>query len=240
MSDSSQGRQLPDPERYDSRYVDSNAKMLWDYLQLHQRPIKSDVLFCLCSHDVRVAERAVELFLEGWADVLVFSGGLGRISKGMLSQPEAYYFAEVAKKAGVPADKILTEGASTNTGENIRFTYKLLREKNVPITSMILVQKPYMERRTYAAFKKQWPDPTTKITVASPQSEFEEYLHGGVISKEEMISIMVGDMQRIREYPKLGFQIEQEIPNDVWVAYRGLVNQGFDSHLIKAGKTEAS
>ena len=43
---------------------------------------------------------------------------------------------------------------------------------------------------------------------------------------------MVGDLQRIREYPKLGYQIEQEIPAKVWRAYEKLGAAGYDKHLI--------
>jgi len=39
-------------------------------------------------------------------------------------------------------------------------------------------------------------------------------------------------MQRIKEYPKKGFQIEQEIPDDVWVAYEFLVEAGYTNRLI--------
>jgi hypothetical protein len=44
---------------------------------------------------------------------------------------------------------------------------------------------------------------------------------------------MVGDLQRIKFYPALGFQIEQEIPDEVWQAYEKLVELGYDQHLIK-------
>jgi hypothetical protein len=42
---------------------------------------------------------------------------------------------------------------------------------------------------------------------------------------------MVGDLQRIRIYPSRGFQIEQEIPDDVWQAFEKLVELGYDRHL---------
>jgi hypothetical protein len=48
-----------------------------------------------------------------------------------------------------------------------------------------------------------------------------------------VISIMVGDLQRIREYPARGFQIPQDIPADVWDAYQQLVRAGYDRHLMK-------
>ena len=43
--------------------------------------------------------------------------------------------------------------------------------------------------------------------------------------------LMVGDLQRIRIYPAKGFQIPQEIPEDVWSAFEKLVAWGFTGHL---------
>ena len=47
-----------------------------------------------------------------------------------------------------------------------------------------------------------------------------------------MISIMVGDLQRIKLYPEKGFQIHQEIPRDVWSAYEELVKAGYNQRLV--------
>jgi hypothetical protein len=43
---------------------------------------------------------------------------------------------------------------------------------------------------------------------------------------------MVGDLQRIRLYPEKGFQIHQDIPDDVWDAYEELVKAGYTKYLI--------
>lgn len=212
--------------------VDVLAKVLWEYLQLHENPAKSDVILCLCSHDVRVAERAAELALRGYAPLLVFSGGTGKLTQTMFTKPEAEVFSEVAIKMGVPAEKILTESKSTNTGENILFSYRILKDAGVDMLSILLVQKPYMERRTYATFKKQWPDKKTTIKVTSPQLSYNEYIKGS-IPIEQVINVMVGDMQRIRDYPKLGYQISQNIPEEVLDAYKKLVKLGYDKHLIE-------
>lgn len=90
-----------------------------------------------------------------------------------------------------------------------------------------------MERRTYATFKKQWPDTTTDFTVTSPDISYEQYMAESAIDKYIVISVMVGYLQRIREYPKRGFQIEQEIPTDVWQAYERLVKAGYEKHLLR-------
>jgi hypothetical protein len=44
---------------------------------------------------------------------------------------------------------------------------------------------------------------------------------------------MVGDLQRIRVYAEKGYQIYQEIPDDVWAAYEELVRAGYNQHLVR-------
>jgi len=206
------------------------AKRLWDYHHLHHALEPSDCIFALGSHDLRVAERAAELYLQRLAPLVVFSGGLGNLTKNLWTTPEANLFAELAVKMGIPEKDILIENKSTNTGENILFTQKLLAEKNLSPASFIVVQKPYMERRSYATFKKHWPD--KKLIVTSPQISFEEY-PTEEISMERVINIMVGDLQRIKFYPGRGFQVYQEIPGNVWEAYEQLIAAGYDKHLMK-------
>jgi uncharacterized SAM-binding protein YcdF (DUF218 family) len=206
----------------------ADAKKLWDYHHLNHIPTPSDCILVLGSHDLRVAERGAELYLQDLAPILVFSGGLGNVTRGIWKDPEADRFARIALDMGVPAEAIFIENASSNTGENILFTQQLLREKGLHPHSFLLVQKPYMERRSYATFKKHWPD--KELIVTSPRISFEDY-PTEEIPLEKVIHIMVGDLQRIRIYPAKGFQIPQEIPGDVWEAYERLVAGGFDRHL---------
>ena len=209
------------------------AERLWDYHHMNHRLERSEAVLVLCSHDTAVAERGARLYLEGWAPLLVFSGGLGVITKNLWSEPEAELFASVARGMGVPGEEIVVESRSTNTGENVRFTRKLLAERGVEPRSLILVQKPYMERRAYATFKNYWPGP--RVAVTSPQVSLEEYLKNyshSALTEDDVVGIMVGDLQRLRVYPEQGFQIPQEIPADVWAAYEELVRAGYDKYLI--------
>ena len=204
------------------------AQQLWDYHLLHHTLEKSDCILVLGSHDLRVAERGADVYLQGLAPIIVFSGGLGNLTKNMWTRTEADLFAEIALEKGVPPEAIFIENKSTNTGENILFTQQLLKDKHLDMQSFIVVQKPYMERRSYATFKKHWPD--KKVTVTSPLLSFTDYPNDE-ISIERVINVMVGDLQRIKIYPTKGFQIPQEIPDNVWQAYEQLVALGFDKHL---------
>jgi uncharacterized SAM-binding protein YcdF (DUF218 family) len=213
--------------------IRSLARTLWDYHHLDHQLAPADAILVLCSHDKSVARRGAELFLEGWAPLLIFSGGLGAITRHLWNEPEADQFAAIAVEIGVPRERILVENRSTNTGENVLFTKRLLAERGLDPQTFIVVQKPYMERRSYATFKKVWPE--KDLLVTSPQVSMDEYLSEyshAALSPDDVVGIMVGDLQRIRCYPTKGFQVHQDIPDAVWRAYEELVNAGYDKYLI--------
>ena len=216
-----------------STEIDGLAQIVWDYHQMHHALHAADIILVQGSHDLRVAERGAALFLDGYAPRIVFSGGLGNLTREVWDEPEAEKFATVAREMGVPETAMLLESQSTNTGENVQLTRRLLERENLDPDRFILVQKPYMERRTYATFRKVWPEKDAVVT--SPQLDFDDY-PTSEIPKEKVITIMVGDLQRIRDYPARGFQIEQHIPTEVWDAFERLVALGFTDNLILSEK----
>ncbi|UTZ25597.1 YdcF family protein [Vibrio campbellii] len=198
-----------------------HIETLWDYMQLKQELTPSDCLFVMCSNDLRVAEYAAKLYQQKLAPLIVFSGGEGRFTDGLFDKSEAETFAEIAKLAGVPNETILIETQSSNSGENVRFTEQLLIEKGVNCESLILVQKPFMERRAIATFEKQWQSPYSRLQVTSTAHPFFEYIN------EEMPLMMVlealmEDFSRVKTYPGKGFQTKQEIPAHVESSYQAL------------------
>jgi uncharacterized SAM-binding protein YcdF (DUF218 family) len=226
----------PGPSSLFSRHINITsdvlqlAQLVWDYHHLNHALHKADCIFVLGSHDTRVAERGAELYLQGWAPLLIFSGGFGRLTKDEFPETEAALFARIGVQKGVPPEAILVEEKSTNTGENIRFSRQMLQDRNLHPRRFILVQKPYMERRTWATFQQQWPG--NEVWVTSPQISFADYPIPG-LTMEQVINIMVGDLQRIKLYAEKGFQVYQEIPEAVWQAYETLVALGFTSQLVK-------
>lgn len=205
------------------------AQILWDYHHLHHELRPADAIWALGSHDLRVADRVAELWHEGLAPRVILSGGLGNFTEGVLEKPEAEWFAERALELGVPESALLIESRSSNCGENVMMTQALLAEHGLTLTSAIAVQKPYMERRTFATIRCQWPE--LPIQVTSPQLSFEAY-PTREISREEVIRIMVGDLHRLMKYPALGFMIPQEIPPEVMEAFELLVAAGYTGHLL--------
>ena len=121
-------------------------------------------------------------------------------------------FAEVAAARGVPREKMLLESRSTNTGENVVFTRALLEERGIVPARVIAVQKPYMERRTHATFQARWPG--LDVIVTSPRLGLDEYVAGSV-SRDDVLHIMVGDLQRLWLYAEKGWSAPQPVPAEV-------------------------
>eukprot|EP00038_Savillea_parva_P012967 m.208103 g.208103 ORF g.208103 m.208103 type:complete len:230 (+) comp24019_c0_seq1:510-1199(+) len=223
----------------DTDAVVAAIETVWAYHHVnHPLPARADGILCLCSSDLGVARHAAQLFLNGTYQWLMFSGGHGTgIHSGanMLGwdRAEALVFRDEAVRCGVPVDSILTEEASTNTGANVRLSRAILEANNLPRHHIVVVQKPFMERRAYATFKKVWPEPD--IAVSSVDTPWEEYAAGCELDKDMIVNIMVGDLQRIKLYskPPTDFQIHQDIPDDVWTALEVLVKAGYTKNLIQ-------
>lgn len=200
---------------------------LWNFMSMGHDITPSDCIFVLCSNDTRVAEYAAELYHQGVAPYIVFSGGVGRFTEGCFERSEAETFAAIARDAGVPDSDIIIEKHATNTGENVRFTHKLLTERGLSPKRLTLVQKPFMEKRTYATFAKQWPDEVTEIQVTSQWQDWVDYFNEE-LPLDMVLGALIADFERIKSYPAQGFQIEMPIPDDVDHAYQALKKLGFE------------
>ena len=209
-------------------------QVIWDYLGLHQQPQKADVIVGFGNFNTDIARRAAELYHQGYAPKILFTGGLGRNTEGLLPEPEAVRFARVAMESGVPERDIILEEKSTNTKENIEFTRKKLQELKLPHGHILGVHQPFMERRIAAAMGVYWPE--LKFSVTSPQVTIPEYLSRAReqgVSENASISVIVGDFQRMELYAKLGYLLPQHIPEEAWTAFHQLVKLGYDKQLAK-------
>lgn len=208
------------------------AQTIWDYMRFEQPLEKADLILGLGSTDIRTAEWCAKLQQDGWAPKILFTGGRGRLARDLLDENECDFYARSAQGLGVPADATIREARAKNTGENIAFSAQLLKDTNINVHKLILVTKPYMLRRSYATLMKQWPGARPKVICSAIDQSFDVYCHDKNYPFDHVVNVMVGDLQRIKEYPKIGFQIEQNIPNEVWSAYQELVKRGYQKHVI--------
>jgi uncharacterized SAM-binding protein YcdF (DUF218 family) len=206
------------------------AQILWDYNYFKTPLQKADIILGLGNSDIKTAQHAAELYHQGYASLILFTGQYGPLTKDNFEKTEAEIFTDEAVKMGVARDKIMVEKKATNTGENIEFARDLLREKGLSPTKFIVVTKPHQLRRAYATFMKVWPG--RKIIMSSIDTTMSEYIEINDLSLKNYINSLVAATQRVMLYPEKGFQIPQEIPREVWEAYEELVKRGYNKQLI--------
>ena len=209
------------------------VKVLWDYMRLDMPLRKADCIVGFGCYNEDIAQRCADLYHEGYAPKVLFTGGLGRNTKELWTEREAERFARIAISAGVPEEDILIENRSTNSAENILFTRELLDREQIPVWHLLGVHKPFMERRVMAAMGVYWPE--VDFTVTSPQVSLEEYLALSVqqgMEERRVIEVLVGDFQRMEVYARRGYQLPQDIPLHVTDAYRKMVAMGYTRELV--------
>ncbi|MFD3455425.1 YdcF family protein [Streptomyces sp. NPDC058691] len=214
----------------------SDTRRLWDYHQMGHTPRPCSVAIGLGSHDLGVADTAVNLYKRGMAPLLVFTGATSPTTRERMPRGEAVHYRERALELGVPSSAVLVEPRARNTGENIRFSKDLLEEAGVEVSSVLLISKPYEERRAFATARKLWPE--VEIISASTPMTLGEYVDS-IGDARLVIDMLVGALQRMLIYPELGFMISQPVPDDVMAAYERLRQHGFTSRIITTDTTSA-
>lgn len=208
----------------------NDCKILWDYLCVHHSLKPSDIILVCGGHDVGVAKEAARLYKEGYANKIVVSGGIMREIFGKSQKAlEADILGDLIIDNGVANSDILYERESKNTGENLEFSEKILINKGIKFNAVIMVQKPYAERRSYCLALKKWPQ--KEILMSSEKIDFEDYFNS-VIPERKIISMMVGEIQRLVYSPQFGWMDSIKIPQDVICAYNELCQLGYTERLM--------
>ena len=112
------------------------------------------------------------------------------------------------------------------------FTQKILKQTETKAQTILLVHVPYMLRRAYATLMAQWVGRKPKVLCSGVKDTLEEFCVREHEDPKTLINLMVGDVQRMREFPKHGWQIAQDIPEEVWTAYEELVRRGYVEHVL--------
>ncbi len=227
------------PDIYESRL----GETLWNYFQLYHPIREVDVIVGMGSIDMLPAERAAELFLDGFSrePYLVFTGGAGgrfseKTPERFKGKTDSEQMAITAMEYGVPEDKILIENKSKHTRQNVEMTLEMLANKGIHPMSIMSVHMPSAERRDYGTWKKVAPD--KEIVIASPRVSYEEYhINGfqGQFTHYDIISTLVGNIHRtILAYPKKGDMIKQLITEKARDAYHQLLDLGYTENLERS------
>ena len=209
-----------------------DCKILWNYLLLHHELKKSDIILVCGGHDIGVAKEAVRLYKNNYANKIIVSGGITRkfFEKNEIAL-EADILGDLIISEGVPKTDILFEKEAKNTGENLKFSEKILYEQGLEFKRVIMIQKPYAERRAWYLALKKWPD--KDIIMDSEKISFEDYFKLD-IPERKIISMMVGEIQRLVYSPVFGWIDQIDIPQEVLNAYKKLCDLGYTERLMSA------
>ncbi len=202
-----------------------HAKRLWDYLTSRGSPGPSDAIVVCCSYDLRVCDYACELLRAAVAPVIVFSGDAGNWTRHLWDRPESIVYKERAQANGVSSTRIVIEPGATNIGENIALSREVIPEAR----AVTFVTKPNTKPRVELTAPIQWPG--VRAYTAGPAISFPDEI-SNVIGLFGLINEMVGDIHRIMEYPKLGYQVEHTLPEEVIASWKQLVQSGFTMHML--------
>jgi uncharacterized SAM-binding protein YcdF (DUF218 family) len=210
--------------------VRADVLLLWGYLRMDHTARPCSVAIALGSHDLTVADTVAGLHARGMAPLVVMTGATSPTSAARMPRGEAVHYREHALELGVPSSAVLTETEARHTGENITKSRDLLEANGIEVTSVLLVSKPYEERRAYATLRKLWP--SVDAICASARISYDDYV--SVIGDEDaVISMMVGATQRVMIYPERGLLVEQHVPSEVRLAYTRLRDRGFTGRLVR-------
>jgi uncharacterized SAM-binding protein YcdF (DUF218 family) len=120
------------------------------YLDVIDPLAHADAIVAISGDTGARADTAVALWKQGFAPLLIFSGG----SEDPQSVASAELMKRAAVGAGVPADAILVEPASATTEENAARVADLMTARH--IRTVILVTSPYHQRRASMLFEREF------------------------------------------------------------------------------------
>jgi len=93
----------------------------------------------------------------------------------------------------------------------------------------MLISRPYQQRRAYATCQQVWPE--VEVICGSLPLPLDDYVVS-IGDVDRVVSMLVGDTQRIEVYARRGFSAPQPMPDEVRAAFTRLVSAGYTSRLI--------
>lgn len=138
-----------------------------------------------------LARHAAALYHRGLAPRFIVTGGIAT-DDGRL---EAHQMRDVLLENGIPAEKILVEACSTNTGENMRYAMSLLEQDGSfqKIKSVIVIGQIHASRRFLMTLERHWPEVIKMFTTPNYYS----------VSRDKWFKDETFRADVLREYAKI-------------------------------------
>ncbi|OCA97003.1 YdcF family protein [Clostridium beijerinckii] len=212
---------------------------------------KVDILVLLGNSIPYTVQCAVNAWKNNICDKILISGGIGHSTQILRDEirrssefnsikvdgrPEADIFFDIMTKIyGVNSDKIIIENKSTNCGDNAKKTIELLRKLNIEYKSLILIQDPTMQLRTFASFSKYTYSDNVKLINYAPfipkidmNLKLSNTGINGIWDDKRYLELLMGEIPRLRDNENgygpngKGFIVHVDIPREIEEAYNSL------------------
>lgn len=161
-------------------------------------------------------KKAIEMYKQGRVKQLLFTGGSNGITaKEGDRLSEAEKMANIAYQSGIPKNKIIIEGNSNNSFENVSYSVKLLQERMDinEIKNIMLITSDFHLKRCYSIFLKYLPNMRyTLVGVKNGYSDEENWINSE-LSWGSGRSIVMFEANALINYAKQSKIEDLEIEN---------------------------
>ena len=176
-----------------------------EYMFPEDKPEPSDIIFVPGNAYPHMAQKAGELYRQGFAPFVMPSGkwaaGL-KAFQGPAVQREKYsgcyqsewdFLRDVLIQEGVPAEAVLKENQAGFTWENALFSKEALERLNLPVHKAILCCKTTHARRCLLYYQQAFPDTVFSVVTADPEGVNRE----NWLNSAESIHAVLSELERI-------------------------------------------
>ncbi|MDR1629364.1 MAG: YdcF family protein [Oscillospiraceae bacterium] len=175
-----------------------------DFIFMEDTPEESDIILIPGGSYPEIAERAAELYHEGYAPYVLPSGRFS-IKVGRFCGPavkagayngdyttEWEFLADVLMRNGVPEHAVLREDESTFTKENAVFSKRLTDSLGLRVKKAILCCKSYHARRAFMCYQTEFEDTEFFVCPADVKGIDKR----NWMRSEAGISMVMGELQK--------------------------------------------
>lgn len=130
------------------------------WLFVEQSPRPADIILIAGSPFPEPAQRAAELFAQGYAPTVLPSGSrwLFHSAGSAGGQSEWRAMRDILVAAGVPREAILREDRARHTVDNARLSARVCRERGIVVCTAILCCQAYHSRRCLQDYQREFPE----------------------------------------------------------------------------------
>lgn len=189
--------------------ISDREKLL--HLIFTERVVKSDAIVLLEGDGYARVQTAIDLYHDGYAPRIIFSGGITNYSYG------SYPFSDVLpllKEGGVPESAVIHESKSQHTKQQAIEVVKLALKHNWH--RLILVATPHHQLRAYLTFLKQIGDKKQDLLLVNFSARNVEWYSENEWGKR--FDLLNQEFERIEMYTQNGdlATIEEALKYQKW------------------------